>query len=115
MKGRRRWHRGGDEGSGVSIHAPVKGRRNVVDIDEYGNIVSIHAPVKGRPTLSPWLVLRWCFNPRPREGATSQKFLLERIKLCFNPRPREGATRTDVGKGHIPYVSIHAPVKGRRW
>ena len=56
-----------------------------------------------------------CFNPRPREGATLAIFDPSARIRCFNPRPREGATimksiyHTNVG------VSIHAPVKGRRY
>ena len=54
------------------------------------------------------------FNPRPREGATTESPNRWRAMISFNPRPREGATswKFDL-KCQYKKVSIHAPVKGR--
>ena len=54
-----------------------------------------------------------CFNPRPREGATSEKKNGWKKKPGFNPRPREGATIKELESALGLIVSIHAPVKGR--
>ena len=54
----------------VSIHAPVKGRRDGRYVGK--NVVS--------------------FNPRPREGATGTLAPGRGVVAGFNPRPREGAT-----------------------
>ena len=54
--------------------------------------VSIHAPVKGR------------LSARSSKDAS----------ISFNPRPREGATQPKVLVEGVTPVSIHAPVKGRQ-
>ena len=53
------------------------------------------------------------FNPRPREGATSESGEGTLPIVSFNPRPREGATPTLKCLRISAMVSIHAPVKGR--
>ena len=55
------------------------------------------------------------FNPRPREGATALVTSPARMGQGFNPRPREGATRVLRDLQEMQEVSIHAPVKGRRY
>ncbi len=37
------------------------------------------------------------------------------VRTCFNPRTREGATSSARLVANSKYVSIHAPVKVRRW
>ena len=55
------------------------------------------------------------FNPRTREGATWQYMLGEETYDRFNPRTREGATAIPfIETEHFP-VSIHAPVRVRRY
>ena len=60
---------------GVSIHAPVKVRRNV-GIESQGKLyVSIHAPVKVRPHKRLRSPEDICFNSRTREGATKKRVI----------------------------------------
>ena len=91
-EGATRVMKGGDDGKDVSIHAPVKGRRQLLPRLVPLFLVSIHAPVKGRQLPRRASPASRRFNPRPREGATQVvvkcRFALQR----FNPRPREGAT-----------------------
>ena len=54
------------------------------------------------------------FNPRPREGATTDTMPILNEYTSFNPRPREGATDTTPYFDAFNDVSIHAPVKGRQ-
>ena len=54
------------------------------------------------------------FDPRPREGATRGRGVLDLCQLGgFDPRPREGATVTGQGAVSLYGVSIRAPVRGR--
>ena len=77
----------------VSIHAPVKVRLLRRDYDWWHCNVSIHAPVKVRHAYPHKISLYRCFNPRTREGATSDSGSDMAILSRFNPRTREGATR----------------------
>ena len=60
-------------------------------------------------------VVRKSFNPRTREGATEFVPRFPKQSNGFNPRTREGATRA--GQEPLPHipVSIHAPVRVRRY
>ncbi len=88
-------------------------RRRAADRPEHG--VSIHAPVRGRRAAgSAGCTSGPRFNPRPREGATSSRDRAAGRAGCFNPRPREGATRRRLALRAERVVSIHAPVRGRR-
>ena len=119
----------------VSIHAPVKGRLALLVIDR-NRFRFNPRPREGATSLLLTCLQRRSFNPRPREGATRSAGGKKSAGPCFNPRPREGATLVSVAPeivfrrfnprpregattGEIPmdnneYVSIHAPVKGRR-
>ncbi len=80
-----------DSGTGISIHAPVKGA-TTPPIWWYNKIIiSIHAPVKGATRLSPLLLL---------------------LLPYFNPRSREGSDALISGETAKERISIHAPVKG---
>jgi len=121
----------------VSIHAPAKGRRHGLEEGTRRYWVSIHAPAKGRPSHGGCARSQTlCFNPRPREGATSSLLLFgfgclvsihapakgrprwpgpaSGPNSSFNPRPREGATEICTRSCPTGVVSIHAPAKGRR-
>ncbi len=76
----------------VSIHAPAKGRLGRGSAFRNSIGVSIHAPAKGR---------------------LEEKFAVVRGGKCFDPRPREGATTVTRNGGTSLKVSIHAPAKGR--
>ena len=76
--------------------------------------VSIHAPVRERPDFTLIVKRKISFNPRSREGATSDTTQPAAPLNGFNPRSREGATiGGDVDAVPEP-VSIHAPVRERR-
>ena len=79
----------------VSIHAPVKGRREKVIRHQCMHFVSIHAPVKGRHDFP---------NRKLSDGVSIHAPVKGRRRHCAHSWP--GLS-----------VSIHAPVKGRpkRW
>ena len=56
-----------------------------------------------------------CFDPRPREGATSRASSSGSRSCRFDPRPREGATEDPRLQQQVITVSIRAPVRGRHW
>ena len=92
--------------------------------------------MRGRPGRSWCPVQHYYFNPRPHAGATTGMSapLLARVfqstPPCggdlpwvilskrfsnFNPRPHAGATRTTGKRRMRPAISIHAPMRGRRF
>ena len=91
----------------------MKGRRtNTAPILDYTG-VSIHAPVKGRRFSFPTLQNGRRFNPRPREGATQHP---EVSRLGFSVSihaPVKGRLNMEAEVMDFTQVSIHAPVKGR--
>ena len=77
-------------------------------------MVSIHAPVRERRYAVTRESAHPSFNSRSREGATIQEPSLAKA-TSFNSRSREGATYT-IGYGdYKDFVSIHAPVRERRF
>ena len=98
--------------------------------------ISIHAPLRGR--LPTFLHASYAsdFNPRPLAGATSFYWHWCAVLRYFNPRPLAGATSvtlrfavlpvfqstppgggdcTENFKRKVPHISIHAPLRGRRF
>jgi len=76
----------------VSIRAPVRGRLGDAAAEFHRARVSIRAPVRGRRHGGRGSRPCRCFNPRPREGATTPTGDEPHGRTRFNPRPREGAT-----------------------
>ena len=76
----------------ISIHAPAKERRYTVKDFCPECIISIHAPAKERRRNMTMGDLAEDFNPRSREGATTDGVTGHDCFLNFNPRSREGAT-----------------------
>ena len=99
---------------GVSIHAPVKGRRAATGVTYQLSKVSIHAPVKGRPGLHCRPAPKSRFDPRPREGATRPCQYLAQPRGVSIHAPVKGRPRHHPVLDLVVVVSIHAPVKGRR-
>jgi len=64
---------------------------------------------------TPGEILAGCFNPRPREGATSYRAVAMSVVARFQSTPpRRGDSRAAVAVMLSERVSIHAPAKGRR-
>ncbi len=77
----------------VSIRARVNGRLKAGYLKAHEQLVSIRARVNGRPSSSSSEEnANCCFNPRPRERATTAMNWPRCSSKCFNPRPRERAT-----------------------
>ena len=75
--------------------------------------ISIHAPVKG---TTEYLLSKWgnpfYFNPRSREGSDGTAPSCRATGRNFNPRSREGSDALQSLHQGVPWISIHAPVKG---
>ena len=75
--------------------------------------ISIHAPVKGATSSA---LLRFpgaqYFNPRSREGSDGTAPSCRATGRNFNPRSREGSDALQSLHQGVPWISIHAPVKG---
>ena len=99
--------------SGISIHAPLRGRLGD------GSPDCQHHDFNPRPLAGATLTVFLCseirphFNPRPLAGATAGEHPVGVSPFDFNPRPLAGATavrpRISPGAG----ISIHAPLRGR--
>ena len=87
----------------ISIHAPVKGATDPLDVIGPQVDISIHAPVKGATNQDERPL--WAgtdFNPRTREGCNlSPHRLIYRRFRNFNPRTREGCDTKSAGKSNI--------------
>ena len=77
----------------ISIHAPLRERRNTTSRCLRINFISIHAPSRERLDVEMVLYLDFDFNPRSLTGAT------------------QGSSRHVVDE----WISIHAPSRERRW
>ncbi len=75
--------------------------------------VSIHAPAKGRHCASVETVSASVFQSTPPRRGDLRCLNPPIHRGCFNPRPREGATSGDSRFCLNWKVSIHAPAKGR--
>ena len=119
---------------GISIHAPIRGRRP-------GGMFAINAarfqstpPYGGDRPGSGTCGTPTHFNPRPHTGATEKNagpqantafqstppyggdkalFNLAASALNFNPRPHTGATQLVAELKRYRLISIHAPIRGR--
>jgi len=96
----------------VSIHAPARGRRSYPGAGGAVDCVSIHAPARGRPRFLACGADEFCFNPRPRAGATPHTMRRASHVAFQSTPPRGGDQQRDflMRKGK---VSIHAPARGR--
>jgi len=75
-------------------------------------MVSIHAPARGRPRLPPAEAVHFCFNPRPRAGATH--FVgPAHVHHRFQSTPPRGGDFSQANGNPLYLVSIHAPARGR--
>ena len=75
--------------------------------------ISIHAPLRGRRGIGRNHTDIGYFNPRPLAGATLSVTDYNGGIKYFNPRPLAGATENWQADKKIPYISIHAPLRGR--
>ena len=119
----------------ISIHAPVKGATDHLQVVKFELYISIHAPVKGATVISTSrTICAWNFNPRSREGSDVVRILTRRQHGHFNPRSREGSDTAEMeaqkmaqhfnprsregsddlldAVGVAVVISIHAPAKG---
>ena len=76
----------------ISIHAPLRGRLELVLYHSFHQRISIHAPLRGR-------LLVLCGFP---------------FVVGFQSTPPCGGDRILTEKGVELYISIHAPLRGRR-
>ena len=99
----------------ISIHAPVRARRECRDDESNADEISIHAPVRARhgaEIADPKAGLN--FNSRAREGAThgtEPEFVRIKISIHAPVRARHGGVRQ---LNFFEKISIHAPVRARR-
>ena len=100
--------------SHVSIHAPARGRQSMRARLPSAR-VSIHAPARGRRLVDQMLEHRHIEfqSTPPRGGRPMAADNRDCDCRCFNPRPREGATTSmSTMLSTMTSVSIHAPAQG---
>ena len=78
----------------ISIHAPMRGRRTVRPFRRYDyQKISIHAPMRGRLSfLASSAVMVAISIHAPMRGRRKQQQRHPRTCCYFNPRPHAGAT-----------------------
>ena len=99
----------------ISIHAPLRGRPGG---DVFGNVsdmISIHAPLRGRPGCSCRTWTPQKFQSTPPCGGDRWFAVPRRCLYYFNPRPLAGATVFIDPDAPFTAISIHAPLRGRRF
>ena len=80
-----------------------------------GSGISIHAPLRGRLRRQGSPGPRGLyFNPRPLAGATVWRLQAVLHLRHFNPRPLAGATTSAACLASLFEISIHAPLRGRQ-
>ena len=119
----------------ISIHAPLRGRQRF-RLHQTGpaafqstppcggdhkrhaagdsGSISIHAPLRGRRPRSPRSMPHSRFQSTPPCGGDRRGKDEGRKGMDFNPRPLAGATAAAGLKLHSDFISIHAPLRGRR-
>ena len=96
----------------VSIDAPARGATREAAEGAPQVAVSIHAPARGRRCCRSSPAGSECFDPRPREGATSATGCV-RSASRFRSTPPRGGDGVAQGVHVRRVVSIHAPARGR--
>ena len=76
--------------------------------------ISIHAPLRGRLAGALFLVAGIVFQSTPPCGGDGVAGFLWVVVRNFNPRPLAGATKPAPACPYCGYISIHAPLRGRR-
>ena len=78
------------------------------------HVISIHAPLRGRltPQIDPVIFQR--FQSTPPCGGDQHRRLVSAVSRDFNPRPLAGATTVSRAVVSVGFISIHAPLRGRR-
>ena len=120
--------------SGISIHAPLRGRRTCTGLfrtpgdfnprplagatssirsSSASSMISIHAPLRGRQPSGTRIFRRVRFQSTPPCGGDRFLSAFSRPEPYFNPRPLAGAT-AEAGVDLVDImISIHAPLRGR--
>ena len=99
----------------ISIHAPLRGRRQVHGEPGRGHRISIHAPLRGRRRTERCRTSgRNYFNPRPLAGATSFPMVSLPPMVISIHAPLRGRLGSEIEESHAEEISIHAPLRGRQ-
>ena len=99
----------------ISIHAPLRGRQSWEHERIIIIIISIHAPLRGRLVRSARTQARGRFQSTPPCGGDYCPKYRISASAYFNPRPLAGATAGSRRWEAADHISIHAPLRGRRW
>ena len=120
---------------GISIHAPLRGRRQVVSSmirllnfnprplagatwsrvwPALPNPISIHAPLRGRHAMDADMSGVNGFQSTPPCGGDQLPQQRLHQPHYFNPRPLAGATSAVPKPPGTQAISIHAPLRGRQ-
>ena len=78
-------------------------------------VISIHAPLRGRPSMDTVPNERALFQSTPPCGGDRPGSRCHGWSGYFNPRPLAGATNQVGGDAGALGISIHAPLRGRRF
>ena len=76
-------------------------------------VISIHAPMRGRPNVILPVFDTFRFQSTPPCGGNAARISRPRRSMNFNPRPHAGATPAKKEGEDHGKISIHAPMRGR--
>ena len=76
--------------------------------------ISIHAPIRGRRQMSVRVSRDAGFQSTPPYGGDATAAAARPCSADFNPRPHTGATWGEISQMVLYGISIHAPIRGRR-
>ena len=100
-------------GRSISIHAPLRGRREMYSMGCTQIEFQSTPPCGGDSTGTPGIKEEKYFNPRPLAGATKQAFE-EMFEVYISIHaPLRGRQFLAIVKVGLGFISIHAPLRGR--
>ena len=102
-----------DNGTIISIHAPLRERQYHREHQSHNNAISIHAPLRERPSVYLLQPLTRLFQSTLPYGSDFPCRYYSWLYRHFNPRSLTGATRSRQWAVRCMHISIHAPLRER--
>ena len=98
----------------ISIHAPLRERRQLNRVKRLAESISIHAPLRERLAGNIFnLAVSRFQSTLPYGSDSSRKYTCSVVNCHFNPRSLTGATSVPTVCHELRQISIHAPLRER--